>query len=247
VTESGEAELKGLRETVSRFEEVITLSMREKHPAGGLSREQLEGFLRAMPVNVWNLLALFDAYVERGLPREHLGKFMECLMDYKLELYFVTEVDLGLTRQAVYMAGFDPKRPLATPRLLLMKLSLNQSVIGKVRILWERLMNAVYYLETGRELSSKQSKRTKFFNKIRDVPQWKPLLEVEALLERYENTLRTPEFHSASVLRAELLGSKTIDPNDLLVPLTPLLNGVWEMVWAAVTGAQPPIALGRRV
>lgn len=245
--EPQDAELVALREKLRRFEEIVAGSMREKHPAGGLSPEQHEGFLGAMPVNVWNLLALFDVYVERGLPRERLGKFMECLMDYKLELYFVTEVDLGLTQQAVHLAGFDPKQPLARPRLLLMKLSLNQSIIGKVRILWERLMNAVYYLETGRELSSKQSKRTKFFNRIRNVPHWKPLLDVEALLERYENTLRTPEFHSASVLRAELLGSKAIDPNELLVPLTPLLNGVWETMWAAITGAQPPTALGRRI
>ena len=57
--EPSDAELVGLREKLRRFEEIVAGSMREKHPAGGLSPEQHEGFLGAMPVNVWNLAGPF--------------------------------------------------------------------------------------------------------------------------------------------------------------------------------------------
>ena len=46
--------------------------------------------------------------------------------------------------------------------------SFDQNLISKSRILWERLMNFIYFLYTGKELETKNSKKVKFFRWARE-------------------------------------------------------------------------------
>lgn len=47
-----------------------------------------------------------------------------------------------------------------------------------------------------------------------------------------------PEFHKGSVLRAELLGKRIIDPNKLLDLVNRSMNVIWENTMSIIGGGQ---------
>lgn len=208
-----------------------------------------EHFLKTDPVLAWRLLDLFDAYLAAGqYPEERLPGLMDRLIDSKLELYFVSQVLPGTENAMVYLRGFDKTDPLKTPGLQLARLCYSQAIIGQSRVLWERLTRSIYFLETGRDPDGK-SVRRRFFGVLADwSPRWDLLAEFESEINRYDQKYRTPEYHKGSVLRRELLGGEEVDANDLLSPMTPLMNGLWPVMMANVQGsAHNILRLGRRV
>ncbi len=72
-----------------------------------------------------------------------------------------------------------------------------RALIGKSRILWERLMSLVYYMETGREIpkTGNGSVKSSFFSWIRTTPRWRYLEPYEQFLESFDASYRTPEYH----------------------------------------------------
>lgn len=64
-------------------------------------------------------------------------------------------------------------------------------------------------------ISGRKSKRKAFFDFTRGSLRWRFFEPYEPVLQDYEDAYRTPEFYKASILRAELLGIKAIDPNQL--------------------------------
>ncbi len=156
-----------------------------------------------------HIAQVLEAYQRSDLYRaERMEKVATLLMDLKLEFYFLTEVDNRLSLVIEAQGPYDSKNPLATPHTYLALLAIEQSVIGKARILWDRIMNLVYYLETGNEIPRKKSKKTQFFKFIDDKPRWKYLVPFLATLTTHDDSFRTPEFHKASMLRAVLMGDR---------------------------------------
>lgn len=206
-------------------------------------------FLRDDPLLRWDLSQFVAAY-EAGqrFPADRLPKAVDRLIDAKLQFYFVAQVLPATANVMVYGRGFDPARPLDTPALQLARLCYTQAMIGQSRILWERLMRLIYYLEEGTDPPGKSTRRP-FFRKLKDwSPRWDVLAEWQPELDRYGDQYRTPEYHSGSVLKRELLGGPVVDPNDVLSLLTPVMNGIWPVLIANVRGEPHHIvSLGRKV
>jgi len=229
------SEEEALRQRVEEFELIIKEAKQAtwaREP-----QEMADHFLEHDSVLAWNVLEAHDAFLTAGVySTKRLPGFIDRLIDTKLQLYFVSQVVPGTMNAMVYLRGFDPKDPLATPNLELARLSYMQALIGQTRVLWERLIRLVYFLETGSDPPGKSARR-RFFG---DLPQWSPrwdlLAELEGEIDRYDGNFRTPEYHKGSVLRAELLGGSVVDANEVLGLITPVTNGVWTLLMANVSG-----------
>ena len=234
--------LKRVRERATEFEAIVNQALEDKY--AGWPADHRRMFLESHPVKRFDLDEFITVYVEGHIyPIDRLGSVIHDLFDLKLQLYFLVEVDLGLYNHLVWDRGYDQDDPLSTPHLLITRMSLDQSLIAKSRILWERIMNFVYRLETGDELdnrtSRRRSKRAAFFEFASGAPAWRFLVPYANELEEYENKFRTPEFHKGSVLRAELLGNKENNATDLLKLLNRAMNVIWENVLQALRGEPP--------
>lgn len=234
-------DIEALRAKVGQFEDVLRDALRDKYAA--YPHEMGETVMTRGPLGRWNLLEFFNRYVSSDTyPVDRLERLIYQLFDIKLQLYYILEVDLGLYNALVHDRGYDPKNPSKTPHVLLTRFSLDQALMGKSRLLWERIMNFVYYLETGEGLeikrSAKRSKRFAFFDFVASSPRWRWLEPHGPGLEAYEEAFRTPEYHKSSVLRAELLGGREVNPNELLELLNRAINSVWDNVLSIVTGGK---------
>ena len=145
--------------------------------------------------------------------------------------------------------GYNFKDPTKTPNLYLIKLSIDQSVIGKIRILWEKMMNLIYYLETGEELESKVSgnktKRKVFFQFIETSDKWNHLIELKDILQYHDDKFRTPEFHKKSTLRADLFRETKLDVNAILMLLNAITPVFWNNLMAIISGEEPKERVNR--
>ena len=198
-------------------------------------------FLDSDPVKKWDLQLFFDTYLKFGVyPNDRLQQVIFNLMDIKLQFYYIIEVDIALYNSLVYVDGYDEKKLERNPYILLKRFSLDQSLISKSRILWERIMNLIYFLETGEILelkkSNKKSKRKIFFEFINQTPKWHFIKLYDQTLLDYDNNFRTPEFHKSSVLRAELFDNRKNDTNKMLGLVNIASNALWENMIAIISG-----------
>ena len=235
-------EIIELRKLVDEFENIMIDAFKEKYSA--LPKEIKDSFFQSNPVIHWDLRKFLDDYLKSGIyPQERLGHVLHNLFDIKLQLYYILEVDLGLYNVRVFDRGYDKDEPLRHPHILLTRFSYDQSLIAKSRILWERIMNFVYYLETGASLedkvSGKKSKQKVFFDYVTANRKWIFLEPYKNEIYKYDKSYRTPEFHKSSILRAELFGNRQSDPDDLLILVRRAMNVVWENILAIVSGEKP--------
>jgi hypothetical protein len=238
---------KDTRKRVAEFEDIILKARRVQFAND--PPVVAETFLKHDPVLSWNLLSLFDVYQKAGVyPVDRLPGFMDRLIDTKLQLHFVTNVLPATQNIVVYLAGFDEKNPLATPNLQLARLSYSQATIGQSRVLWDRLMRLIYFLEEGQDPPGKSVRRRFFRTLPRWSPRWDLLKEWESEIDAYDQAYRTPEYHKGSILKKELLGGGKVDPNSLMSLLTPIMNGMWTLIMTNVQG-QPHniIRIGRNI
>lgn len=172
---SERVDIAALRSRVETFESPIEAAIREKYGSyTNLTTEQPETIIRGTPVMRFSLLEVFDSYLSNdSWVQDRLPKTVDYLFDLKLQLYYLTEIELGIYNQ-LYHSPINADPSLAdSPRLLLIRLSLDQNLIGKSRIFWERVMNLVYYLEKGEDLETKKSKKKAFFNLVEDLDRWR--------------------------------------------------------------------------
>ena len=152
--------------TIKQFEEKIQKALESKYKNEPPKiRQHLIG---DSILKRWNLLEFYRLYTKGGIyPRTRIKKIIYYLFDIKIQLYYLLEVDFGLYNSLIYNLGCDNKNIRNFPHIQLIKFSLDQNAISKSRILWERIMNWVYYLETGEKLENKvsgrKSKKVAFF------------------------------------------------------------------------------------
>jgi hypothetical protein len=197
----------------------------------------------------WDLVKLFDSYKEAGAyPLERLPQVTDRAIDLKLQFYFVADVNLGLHNHVFVGTGFDTRNPENMPRHHLIHLCLMQAWIGQLRVLWERLMTLVYFLEEGEDPRGR-SIRKRFFDRIESWhSNWRVLAEWQAFIDNYDRIYRTPEYHNRSSMRKALFEHQPADPNSILSPLSPIMNGFWEVLIATLRGeASNVVRLGRTV
>lgn len=216
-----------LAETIGEFNSLIIKALVQRY---GGKLNQFPRYLENRQRGFIDIQQFHERYLSQGeYPSERLAPLVYKAMDINLQVYYLSEVDLGIYNSCTVDRGYDSRNPLNTPHLFLTRLSLDQSLIGKSQVLWERIVNFVYYLENGVDIESKVSgnkTKSKVFSEFLDVtPKWKYLLPYRDLIRSYDQSYRTPEFHKNSILRAEIFGNQTIDPDRLIEILNDCQNG----------------------
>lgn len=235
-------EINEIQEAVNQFETILEQALAQKYRQYPPEIKTL--MLDTSIIRRWDLRSFLEIYLTSdNYPAMRLEHVIHDLFDIKLQIYYILEVDLGLYNKLVYEKGYAEKQPSEVPHILLTRFSLDQSLISKSRVLWERIMNFIYHLETGelleQKVSNKRSKRKIFFDFVRSTPKWRFFEPYERELQSYEDSFRTPEFHKSSVLRAELFGNRVNDPNELLKLVNRVSNVLWENIMAIVSGKKP--------
>jgi hypothetical protein len=234
------------RARVDAFEDLIRRAIEENYHRNFDARFAAH-LIPNDPVLAWDLRDLTDRYTSAGAyPAERLAGVLDRAIDLKLQYHFVMTT-LGI-HNTVISQDFHIASPLDTPRDHLMHLSVMQSLIGQVRVLWERLMTLVYYLETGGDPRGKSVRRV-FFGALGGWGErWTVLREWEPVVDDYDAEFRTPEYHNRSRMRRELFGGPVTDPNEIMALITPVMNGFWPVLCANVAGARRSVVrLGHNV
>lgn len=231
-----------LEKVVADFEKKLSAAINEKYSVSNsdLPKEHQELFLRSNSILNFDILAFYKEYTQSKAPQERLPKLIHALFDIKLQLFYVGEVDVGLYNNILYLKGYDPKNP--SPLEALKKMSLDQNIIVKSRILWERMINFASIYISGDEVTvgSGKSKKGKFSRMIENTP-WEFLKDYWKTLEWFDDHLRTPEVHSGSVLRKYFQDS-TIQFEDqkVIVLYNIAINIFYPNIIAIVHGLVPP-------
>lgn len=181
-----------------------------------------------------------SAYLSADVyPDDWLESTVYRLIDVKLQLMYVT-FDLGMMNE-YYFEFLSMGAPETSPRLMLRRMAFEQSIIGRARITWEKLMRFVYYLENGRDIEAIRSIKKRFFSWIDcDArPEWRFLLPYEDMVERHDERFRTPEYHKNSKVRGHLTGAQTVDLNEIIDINNRVNNVIWPNVMAIISGGWP--------
>jgi hypothetical protein len=244
-----QGELERARSRVVEFEQIIYQAVSEiKHL--NAQHDEAERQVRENQLLAWRLEDLFDSYGQSNVyPLGRLPGVADRAIDLKLQLYFVSELNIGIYHTLLFGTDLDLRNPQSTPRHHLTHLCLMQSWIGQLRVLWERLMTLVYFLEEGKDPRGKLSIRKQFFRGITSWGgRWDVFAEWESFIDQYDKLYRTPEYHNRSSMRKALFGDPSTDPNSIMAPLDPVIGGFWDVLMANVQGVASPVKwLGRKI
>jgi hypothetical protein len=198
----------------------------------------------------WDIETVVSLCMVAGQPGpEILGRFADHLLDLKFKLYCLLEVDLPIYTDAINKWGLEADDVKSTPQGFAVRLSEEVTLILKSRAVWESVMNAVYWLESGRDIPSVsetddlgitfKSKTGKFFPWVADQAQWSSLGTFKPLVDNID-LLRMSEVHRFSRVRANFT-KQTLEPIERCVEL---LNRILTYVFDHLVAV---IALRRTV
>ena len=182
-----------------------------------------------------------DSYRTGALyPSDRLTELVLRFTDVRLQTWYI-QFDAGVSNDHYYVpVNHDPS--LADSAIHTVALmATTQSIIGRSRIAWEKLMRAVYYLETGLDLrpSNSRSYKSKFFDWVADQPKWRFLEPYESIVSEHDDRFRTGEFHKGSVLRRVILRREMPDLNKIMELSNSMMNGIWPNILEVVRGGWP--------
>lgn len=199
----------------------------------------IEEILRAF--DQFTAVAFVDAYRDGNIyPEERLYELLMRFTDVRLQEWYI-HFDAGITNEHYY-APLHVNQSLAnSARLKLTLMATTQSIIGRSRIAWEKLMRAIYYLETGSDLepSAKRSYKAKFFAWVSEQPKWRFLEVYQPIVATHDDRFRNGEFHKGSVLRRAIFGHEMPDLNEIMNLSNHMTNGIWPNILEIVQGRWP--------
>lgn len=156
-----------------------------------------------------------DAFVEGGrYPLERIVEVTLRAIDVRLQQEYIA-FDGGSMNVILYGDHAEDEAYQAQARVRLARMALQQSLIGRSRILWEKIFRWIYFIENGQDIEGHSVKK-RFFVWASVTPCWRFLEVYEALVGKFDQTYRTAEYHKHSVVRAHMLHGTTIDDNELL-------------------------------
>lgn len=179
---------------IQKFEDLIKSAYIEKQKEYRQRINLGHNYLEQMDIN-----AFYEILIKNNaFPKCDTSILIHSLFDIKMQLFFILEVEMG-KYNLIYNEIRSFSEIKDKPLLALKKLSLDQNLIMKNRILWERVMNFIFYLIQGKKFEGKKSKVEKFF-KIIENTKWEYLKSYKPLIEILNDRWRTPEVHKGSVL-----------------------------------------------
>lgn len=171
----------------------------------------------------------------RSFPKCDSRILIEYLFDIKMQLFFILDVEMG-KYNLIYNEIRSFSEIKDKPLLALKKLSLDQNLIVKNRILWERVMNFIFYLIQGKKFEGKKSK--KFFEVIENT-KWEYLKFYKPLIKILDERWRTGEVHKGSVLRGLFLRGNLADHYEINEITNVVLNSFWPNLILISKGRNP--------
>ena len=224
--------MSDLDETIEEFESGILEALRLKYAEA--QREIAESLIELSPVTKIDIKEFRNAYqAQSAYPIDRLEKLIHLLMDVKIQLFFILELDIGLYNRLIADQGFTSENINRNPYMVLRKFSLDQNLIIKSRILFERVMNLIYFLETGKDLEVGRSKKSKFFKFSAQSGKWAFWEDYREYIEWFDNSLRLPEVHKGSILKKHFM-AKTIVPDEKILTFS---NIIMNVFWPSLIGA----------
>jgi hypothetical protein len=183
-----------------------------------------------------------EAYRAGGIyPADRLGAVLSRFTDVRLALAYA-EIDLGLINELYYLPIHLDATRADSADLKLKKMAVDQSLIMRPRTAWEKLMLAVYCLETGKPeipRTNARSVKSTFFTWVATTDKWRFLEPYTPVVTEHDERLRTPEFHKNSVLRGRMLGRETASFDQIVTLMTYMLNGIWPNILQILRGERP--------
>ena len=232
-----------MKDVINNFENKLLEALEFKYRS--LPEQIRASLIETSFVKAMDVEKFYDLYLGKGVyPQERIKKLIYQLFDIKIEMFYIMELDIGLYNHLIYNIGFDKSNIDEFPYIALRKLSLDQTLIIKSRILWERVMNFIYYLETGKDLdkiirgSKKKSKKTHFFDFIKST-KWSYLEEYRNYIEWFDNKLRAPEVHKGSTLRKNFQTGRAAPDRKTLGLINIVNNSIWTNLLEIIQGGEP--------
>lgn len=238
-----------MEEKIIKFEGKIRTALQIKHKhLTGIPSEYIKYFTSTQI----DLTEFSDLYKSQQIyPQIRFQGLVYDLMDIKFQIVLFSEFHLGLYNHLVHKLTPKGQSFESNPYLLLRHLSLDQDSVMKSRIIWERIMNFVYFLETGEKIEKGQrkhkepSKQSVFFKSLeKNNSPWKFLIQYKTLLEEYDNKFRTPETHKSSSLRSHFMRNTTPDGAKILELSNTAINVFWQNLKLILTGSQGRVSFG---
>ncbi len=224
-------ELDYIRQTPPRYKRIVRADLRR--------------------LGIFSLENLYKALLRsREFDKREIEKILATAVGIKLEYYTII-LDIKLYP----FIKFEDARHYNDKSFLLY--SQQQSIVLKTGILWERLLNLIYFVIFHKELggnthldeevtytdedgkmikviTKRRSKKRYFFDKIRQLGKgkemWKFMLDYEGILKIYEDKFLNPEKHKYSPLLKYCTADETIDPGKLLRNLNQATNAIWPNI-----------------
>ena len=198
--------------------------------------------LEHYPLRRMRVEQLAEGYLAGGVyPAERIPGVVDRSIDMKLQMYVTGEIPPSMMNRHYHdrLNKRPDDRDLISVKLVL--LSLHQDLITKSRILWDRIMGLVYFIETGTEdipRSGNRSAKRTFFEMCDSAPQWRWLVPYRDHIGDYDDRFRTPEVHKRSTLRSRLMRGEDLaeQSNEILSLLNSAMNQVWDNVVSIVSG-----------
>jgi hypothetical protein len=240
LTASDGTEAEDILTTAQRIDDFFLSAVREQASAYGPDGAEI--FLEAMQVaDQFTAVAFVNAYRAGGIyPEDRLRELVLRFTDVRLQEWYI-RFDAGSMNEHYYLPIHQNPDLANSMRLTLSLMAVTQSIIGRSRIAWEKLMRAIYYLETGGDLqpSGSRSYKGKFFNWVSKQPTWLFLEPYKDVVTAHDDRFRTGEFHKGSVLRRVVIGGEMPDLNEIMNLSNYLINTIWPNIVDIVRGEWP--------
>ena len=184
----------------------------------------------------WDLLALIRACRSVGFTDNecHTASLLAFDLLYQLEMLCS---DHWLHLANTSNAGFRPGTAGLPPLVGMLDHSFLQTLVLKVRVLWERMMNLVYFLAVRKDFDpGGKSRKRAFFKAMAASPQWAFMEEFRALIERLDEGFRTAEAHKQSRLAKAFRKREAFEPEPIFEAWNAAVNASAARILAALTG-----------
>ena len=210
-----------------------------------IPKESLNSFVERLPENLISAIELVKL-LKNSQPYQHIdqNKLIDLLHEIKIQITFIM-ITFGQFNSSVYdktIPGSNVDQQIFNNMSILLNyLSLTQDIVIKSRILFERIMNFIIFLEEGKELKgrSKNSKRSEFYKIIKGTP-WEFFLEYQSFIDAYDQQFRAAEVHAGSFLKRYLVG-KSLPDSDVIMSFSNfLMNIFWGNLKNILQGKNAP-------
>ena len=231
-------EIDTILESIRKFEARFNLAIEDrfKSEPENIKSAVIDSYLNSQ-IDLEKFYRIYKA--QQLYQQDNLEQLMNYVFDIKLEQYFI-EVDIASYNDRIYLPHQN-ESVSENPRLQLVHLSIDQSIILKSRISWERFMNFIYYLEKDKSLGDEAysrhlSNKTVFKNDIiKVINKWKFLEDHLRIIEKFDIILRNPETHSKSALTKYFMESTELD-SDIILSVTSITLNLWNAVILILEG-----------